>query len=135
MQQQGPVEIDTNIDWANHTWEKPSKKIKTQEQMVCFGTTPQYNEYMTFICQLQMSVKSKSISDTIAKSEASTNQSIKQFNGLLKELSQLCEDTELLPKESARFGNPAFKTWYTNAMEVRLSLRKCLTLVERKGFL
>lgn len=46
---QAPVQINTNIDWAHHKWEKPSKKIKTMDQMIAFSTTPQYNEYMTFI--------------------------------------------------------------------------------------
>jgi hypothetical protein len=45
---------------------------------------------------------------------------IKKFNALLKDLSVLCENTPLLPKESARFGNPAFKTWYTGAIEVSI---------------
>ena len=115
---QGPVTINRNIDFANHQWEKPSKKIKTMEQMKAFSTTPQYNEYMTFIGLLQASVTSKSISSTMPKYEASTNQNIKKLKALLLELSEICEATPLLPRESARFGNPAFKDWYKKAVLV-----------------
>ena len=110
--------IETNIDWKSHTWEVPSKKIKNPEDMMAFSKSAQYNEYMTFIGLMQESVVSKPISSSAPKFEASSNQFIKKFNSFLIELGDICDQTALLPKESARFGNGAFKNWHTAALEV-----------------
>ena len=86
--------------------------------MQAFGQSSQFNEYMNFVGLMQNSVASKPISATAPKSAASNNQFIVKFKALMVELSDLCESTPLGPKESARFGNPAFKIWYTSAIEV-----------------
>lgn len=111
--------IETNFDWKNHAWEVPSKKIKNQEDMMAFSKSAQYNEYMTFVGLMQESVISKSISSSAPKFEASQNKFIKKFNAFLADLGVLCDQTQLLPKESARFGNGAFKNWHQSAVEVR----------------
>lgn len=105
-------------DPSHHQFTAPQKKIKTQLDMERFSKSTQYSEYMTFICSLQNSVASKPISATNPKLEESQNPHFKEFDNFFKNLQKLVEDTELLPREQARFGNPAFKTWHASAMEL-----------------
>lgn len=99
-----------------HVFIVPEKKIRTVEQMEQFARSAQYSEYMTFVCAMQDSVMSKSISSTDSKLEESKNQAFAKFKQLFEQLNVLVDQVELLPRSQARFGNPAFKEWHQKAM-------------------
>lgn len=119
-----PSQFNSNIvkpriieDPKTHKFESPEKRIKTQQEMEAFSKSTQYAEYMSFVCALQESVISKGISESTEKLNSTKNGNFKIFSDFFDSLRNLVEEVELLPKNQARFGNPAFKTWHEKAME------------------
>ncbi|KAL4468599.1 hypothetical protein ABPG74_005102 [Tetrahymena malaccensis] len=96
--------------WAQHQFEEPSKKLKTQEDVEIFKKSSTFQEYIIFVCEIQVSVKSKMISET---KDNGKFQKIVQY---LQELEGLLEKHPPI-QQPMRFGNKAFKDWHADMIK------------------
>lgn len=100
---------------------KPVKEIHKPEDMDKWRNSKAYHDLMGFILTMNELVKSKKVSDSYVMSET-----VNKLLELLNTLDQLIDETPPIDQPQ-RFGNKAFRTWFSTLQErAEDELKKCL---------
>eukprot|EP01102_Stenamoeba_stenopodia_P011847 TRINITY_DN3666_c0_g1_i1.p1 TRINITY_DN3666_c0_g1~~TRINITY_DN3666_c0_g1_i1.p1 ORF type:complete len:318 (-),score=64.83 TRINITY_DN3666_c0_g1_i1:27-980(-) len=96
----------------------PTKKITLPAHLAQFQKSKTYSDYIAFILELNDSVKNKKIRDE-CKISATVEKVLKVF----QTLEQYVAETPPL-QQTMRYGNKAFRTWFTRVQENAESLMR-----------
>ncbi|XP_060697140.1 serine/threonine-protein phosphatase 2A activator isoform X3 [Hemiscyllium ocellatum] len=100
-------EEEMQISFANHNFVEPKKEINMFPDMSKWKRSKAYTDYVGFILTLNESVKGKKLT-----CEYKTSAPVEKLIVLLNTLDKWIDETPPVNQPS-RFGNKAFRTWYS----------------------
>lgn len=96
---------------APHTFQPPTKRIHSAEQLKSFLRSEAARDFVGFVLALNEAVKGKQLSDRCEVSEA-----VQKLLGVLDTLWRWVEETPAAA-HTLRYGNPAYRTWFARMVE------------------
>ncbi|KAJ3414965.1 Serine/threonine-protein phosphatase 2A activator 2 [Chytridiales sp. JEL 0842] len=95
----------------------PVRSILSVSDMDRWKDSPTYQMYCNFILSLNESAKNKKLSDDVPISK-----NVETLLSILDTVESWCASIPAEDNTKSRFGNPAFRTWYTKLEQNHLSL-------------
>ncbi|PIN08186.1 Phosphotyrosyl phosphatase activator [Handroanthus impetiginosus] len=89
-----------------HQFTAPSKKIRSQEDVARFHSSPSFRNFLGFVVSLSESIKSRKLSDPCRVSPA-----VETLVSILQNLVDYVDHIPPAP-QSARYGNVAYRIWH-----------------------
>jgi len=102
--------------WEGWNFLIPAKKIDSQEDFSKWKDSKAKKIYATFILELSDAMKGKKLSDECFVSDV-----VKKILLMMEKMSVLIDETPPT-QQPHRYGNKAFRTWYTKIDEASISL-------------
>mmetsp|Transcript_25676 Transcript_25676/g.29369 ORF Transcript_25676/g.29369 Transcript_25676/m.29369 type:complete len:321 (+) Transcript_25676:62-1024(+) len=103
-------ETSSTKNWSEHQFVTLQKQIRIPEHVEEFKKSTALDQLMTFLTELQMSVKSK------GRSQTEITESTQRVVDMLETLEKWIDEIPPL-EQPMRFGNKAFKTWHARLVE------------------
>ncbi|XP_032905228.1 serine/threonine-protein phosphatase 2A activator isoform X1 [Amblyraja radiata] len=100
-------EEEMRMSFTNHTFIIPKKEINMFTDMVKWKRSQAYADYVGFIVALNESVKGKKLT-----CDYKTSKPVEKLSVLLNTLDRWIDETPPVDQPS-RFGNKAYRTWYS----------------------
>ncbi|EPS70972.1 hypothetical protein M569_03784, partial [Genlisea aurea] len=94
-----------------HEFTSPSKKIRSQEDLALFHSSPSCRNFLGFVVSLSDSVRSRKISDSCYLSPI-----VEVLLSILQDITVYVDEIPPAP-QSARYGNVAYRAWHERMSE------------------
>lgn len=104
---------NSEISIDKKPFQKPTKNILTKEDLDNFLTSEAHDQYFEFVKNLSSSMEGKTTTSKVLEEKI-----IVELQKVLDALKNLVDEIKPEPVGLSRFGNPAFKTWYTKAKKL-----------------